>query len=172
VARRLTGQNGGVTSSRTKGTRFRATIEGKETGRAYLTLPFDPDDVWGAKPRHHLGGTVDGLDFHGAVERAGERCFLSLGPAFRRDRGLHVGDTVSVELFAEGPQREALAPDLAAALAANPRAAAFFDGLATFYRKGYLRWIDATKRRPDVRAERIAELIEHLEAGHKTRPDR
>src|SRR3712207_7886764 len=30
----------------------------------------------------------------------------------------------------------------------HPNAAAFFDSLAQFYRKAYLRWIDATKRRP------------------------
>jgi uncharacterized protein YdeI (YjbR/CyaY-like superfamily) len=50
---------------------------------------------------------------------------------------------------------------------ANPRAAAFFDGLAQFYRRGYLRWIDATKRSPEVRAQRIATLVELLEAGVK-----
>ena len=40
----------------------------------------------------------------------------------------------------------------------------------TFYRKAYLRWIDGTKRRPDVRARRIAEMVELLEAGRKERP--
>ena len=45
-----------------------------------------------------------------------------------------------------------------------------FDTLAGFYRKGYLRWIDATKRRPELRAERIAELMELLKAGYKQRP--
>jgi hypothetical protein len=159
-----------VPTSRTKPKRFRATVEGKESGRAYLTLPFDPDAHWGPKPRHHVGGTIDGHDFRGAIEQAGERFFLSLGAAFRRGCGIRVGDTLSVELFAEGPQREALAPDIAAALAAAPAAAEFFDALATFYRKNYLRWIDATKRRPDVRKERIAELVEHLEAARKERP--
>ena len=70
----------------------------------------------------------------------------------------------------EPSQREGLAPDIAAALEANPEAAHFFDTLAGFYRKGYLRWIGATKRRPDVRAERIAELMELLKAGYKQRP--
>jgi hypothetical protein len=50
------------------------------------------------------------------------------------------------------------------------QAGAFFDSLAQFYRKGYLRWIDATKRRPDVRAERIAEVVRLLNAGVKERP--
>jgi uncharacterized protein YdeI (YjbR/CyaY-like superfamily) len=70
----------------------------------------------------------------------------------------------------EGPQSEALADDIAAAFAAEPDAARFFDGLATFYRKNYLRWIDATKRSPDLRAQRIAELIGFMKAGRKQRP--
>ncbi len=55
-------------------------------------------------------------------------------------------------------------------LKASPGARAFFGSLAQFYRKGYLLWIDATKRRPDVRAERIAEVVRLLNAGVKGRP--
>ena len=75
-----------------------------------------------------------------------------------------------VELAPEGPQRGDLAEDISAALAANPAAAAFFDTLAQFYRKAYLRWIDATTRRPDLRAARIAEVVDLLAAGVKERP--
>jgi uncharacterized protein YdeI (YjbR/CyaY-like superfamily) len=75
-----------------------------------------------------------------------------------------------VELAPEGPQRADLAEDIAAALAANPAAAAFFDPLAQFYRKAYLRWIDGTSRRPDLRAARIAEVVDLLAAGVKQRP--
>jgi uncharacterized protein YdeI (YjbR/CyaY-like superfamily) len=63
-----------------------------------------------------------------------------------------------------------LAEDLAAALAANPAAGAFFDTLAQFYRKAYLRYIDATTRRPALRAERIAEVTGLLADGIKERP--
>ena len=80
------------------------------------------------------------------------------------------GDSVVVEVWPEGPRAEQLAPDIAAALTIRPQAQAAFDGLATFYRKGWLRWIDATKRRPEVRAARIAEMIRLVEAGHKERP--
>ena len=58
----------------------------------------------------------------------------------------------------------------AAALEADPAAAAFFDTLAQFYRKAYLRWIDGTTRRPDLRAARIAEVVDLLAAGIKQRP--
>ncbi len=58
---------------------------------------------------------------------------------------------------------------MAAALDARPEARAFFESLATFYRRGYLRWVDATTRRPDVRAARIAEMVELLAARHQQR---
>jgi uncharacterized protein YdeI (YjbR/CyaY-like superfamily) len=94
---------------------------------------------------------------------------LVLGPAWRRDCGIAAGITVQVTLTPEGPQTAALAPDITSALDAEPAAKAFFESLATFYRKGYLRWIDATTRRPDVRATRIAEMIELLKASKKAR---
>jgi uncharacterized protein YdeI (YjbR/CyaY-like superfamily) len=87
-----------------------------------------------------------------------------------RDAGVVTGDEVTVELAPEGPQRGDLADDIAAALEADPAAAAFFDTLAQFYRGAYLRWIDATTRRPDLRAARIAEVVDLLAAGVKQRP--
>jgi uncharacterized protein YdeI (YjbR/CyaY-like superfamily) len=70
----------------------------------------------------------------------------------------------------EGPQRQDHAPDLAAALDASAAAAAFWDELAQFYRRAYLRWIDATKRSPALRAERIAAVVALLERRVKARP--
>ncbi len=149
---------------------FQATIEGAEKGRAYIVLPFDPEKAWGARTRYHVRGTINASRIRGPLEKIDRGYFLPLGPVCRRDMGLNVGDAVTVTLEPEGPQSEALAEDIAAALAAEPEAARFFDGLATFYRKGYLRWIDATKRSPEVRAQRIAELVSLMKAGKKQRP--
>jgi Bacteriocin-protection, YdeI or OmpD-Associated/Domain of unknown function (DUF1905) len=149
---------------------FDARLEGTEKGRVYIVLPFDPNKVWGSRERYHVRGTINGMRVRGALEQFGKGYFLPLGPAYRRGHGLQLGDAVTVVLEPEGPQREALAADIAAALAAHPDAAQFFDGLATFYRKNYLRWIDATKRSPALRAERIAELVELMKAGRKQRP--
>src|SRR5262249_26307228 len=146
---------------------FRAKIGGVEKGRAYVPIPFDPAQLWGERARYHVQGTINGCRVRGALAQSGIGYFLPLGPAYRRGTGLRVGDEVSVVLSIEGPQRETLAPDIARALEADPEAARFFDGLASFYRKNYLRWIDATKRRPGARAARIAELIELLKAGRK-----
>ena len=101
---------------------------------------------------------------------AGRGWALTLAPKRLTGMGIAIGDEVSVELAPEGPQRGDLADDIAAALAADPAAGAFFDTLAQFYRKAYLRWIASTTRRPDLRAARIAEVVGLLAAGVKERP--
>lgn len=148
--------------------RFSGLIEQKDRG-ALLRLPFDPNAVWGEKERHHITGSVNGCAIRGPLGADDQGYYLSLGAAWRRDSRLDVGAAVTVELRTEGPQVEQLADDISAALAAEPEALAFFQGLATFYRKGYLRWIDATKRKPALRSERIAEMIRLLKAGEKQR---
>jgi len=149
--------------------KFIAAIQAGANGSAYLELPFDPNEAWGAKERHHVTGTVSEMDVRGPVTQEDGTWRLSLGPAWLRRKPLAPGDEVRVALAAEGPQRESLAPDLAAALEANPEAGAFFDSLATFYRKGYLKWLDGALRRPTVREQRIEEWIRLLRAGRKTR---
>jgi hypothetical protein len=150
--------------------RFASTVSVDLQDRTHVPVPFDPDTVWGAKPRHHVTGSVAGCRMRGVLDKADGRAVLILGPAWNREGGPTDGATVEVVLAPEGPQRTDLAPDLAAALDASPAAGAFFDSLAQFYRKAYLRWIDATKRRPEQRPARIAEMIRLLEAGEKERP--
>ncbi len=150
--------------------RFRAVISAGPGGTAVITMPFDPDAAWGAKANHPVGGTIDGRRIRTRLLPSGRGWVLSLAPRRLLDMGVDIGDDVTVELAPEGPQRGDLADDIAAALEANPAAGAFFDTLAQFYRKAYLRWIDATSRRPDVRAARIAEVVDLLAAGIKERP--
>ena len=151
--------------------RYTATLAAGSRGRLFVPVPFDPDQIWRPKPQHHITGTINGVGIRAVIEtHHGQRGF-TLGPAWLRDcRVVAVGDTATVEIMPEGPQRDDLAEDIAAALEANLNAGAFFDSLAQFYRKAYLRWIDATKRRPEQRPERIAEMIRLLERGEKQRP--
>jgi hypothetical protein len=150
--------------------RFSAVVTAGPRGRGVIAVPFDPDQVWGRKAAHPVGGSIDGRRFRGTVSPGGSGWVCTVSPSRMRDTGLAAGHQVVVELAPEGPQRGDLAEDISAALAANPAAAAFFDTLAQFYRKAYLRWIDATTRRPDLRAARVAEVVELLAAGVKERP--
>jgi len=150
--------------------RFSAFAAPGPGGSATIVVPFDPDELWGAKAEHHVNGTVDGRRVRVRLSPGGSGWAFTLGSARVRDMGLVAGGEVTVELTPEGPQRADLAEDISAALAANPAAAAFFDTLAQFYRKAYLRWIDATTRRPELRAARIAKVVDLLAAGIKERP--
>jgi len=145
--------------------RFRTTVA--ETGtRVYIPIPFDPNEVWGGKQRHHITGTVNECKVRGSLDSDGTQYFLILGAAWRRDNGLMSGDEVDVELTPEGPQSDNAAPDVAAALDTDPPSQEFFDSLPTFYRNNYIRWIESAKR-PETRSGRIAEMMELLNARRR-----
>jgi hypothetical protein len=155
-----------ATSSRS----YTARLEARANGGGRVPVPFDPNEQWGTKRLHPIAGTLNGMGIRGTVaHEAGEWAF-TVGAAWLRDCPIKPGDQIEVVLVPEGPQRTELAPDIAAALDANPDAAAFFDTLAQFYRKAYLRWIDGTKRRPDERERRISEVVNLLADGIKERP--
>jgi hypothetical protein len=149
---------------------YTTTLESLPGNRARVPVPFDPNEAWGIKRQHHVNGTIAGMRVRVTITEDDAGWSFSLSPARLRSCPVGPGDNVDVVISPEGPQRSDLAPDVSAALEANPSAGAFFDSLAQFYRNAYLRWIDGTKRRPDVRAERIAEMILLLDDGIKERP--
>jgi hypothetical protein len=148
---------------------FNATLQVGKTGGFDIDLPFDANEAWGVKAPHHIAGTVSGVKMRGPLSMENSTYRLKLGPAWRRDCPLAPGEEVSVVLWPEGPQTDALPPDLLAALEAGPDALAFWQGLATFYRKAYLTWINGASRRPSLREERLRELVALLKAGKKQR---
>ena len=142
------------------------TVINKSGSRVFIALPFNPNDVWGVKQRHHIKGSVNGHGVRGSLGSDGTQYFLPLGAAWRRDCGLEAGTKVDVVLSPEGPQSESLSADIASALDAEPQAKAFFESLATFYRNTYIKWIESAKR-PETRTARIKEMIKLLKAGKK-----
>ena len=150
--------------------RFSVRITEDARGHAVIAVPFDPDEAWSAKAVHHVSGTVNGCRVRVTLMPGNRGWAFTLNPSRMRAAGIAAGSDAAVELAPEGPQRGDLAEDIAAALAADPAAGAFFDTLAQFYRKAYLRYIDATTRRPDLRAARIAEVAGLLADGIKERP--
>lgn len=150
--------------------RFRGRAARSASGGVTVPLPFAPADAWSRRDRYHVAGTIDGVRFRTTLANRGPAWAIALGPKSGCSARLADGQSVEVAIWPEGPQSGELAADIAAALAARPQAQAAFESLATFYRKAWLRWIDATTRRPDVRAARIAEMVGLVEAGHKERP--
>ena len=137
--------------------------EGKFT---FVSLPFSPRAAWGARPRFSVAGTINGVAVRGTLGAFKGDYFLRLGAAWLRDCGIETGAKVTVTLALEGPHEGNLAADILDALSASPKAKSFFDGLPTFYRKNFIRWIEGAKR-AETRAKRIAEMVVLLEEGKR-----
>ncbi len=148
--------------------KFDGVVQVGERSRVFIALPFDPQSVWGKKARHHIRAAINGRMFRGSLGSDGGAYFMVLGAAWRRDCGINAGDQVTVEIEPEGPQQDTLAVDIVSALAAEPAAFEFFQALATFYRKGYIKWIEGAKK-PETRAVRIQEMVALLKVGKKQR---
>lgn len=144
---------------------FESVIK-KSGARMLIEIPFNPNEVWGMKQRHYITGSVNGCKVRGALGMDGSNYFLSLGAVWLRDNGLDAGTKVDVNLSPEGPQAESMSVDITNSLEANPQAKAFFESLATFYRRNYIKWIEGAKR-PETRVKRINEMIKLLNAGQR-----
>ncbi len=70
--------------------RFKATVL-RDGSRHFIPVPFDPDEAWGEKPRHHVRGSVGGHAVRGPLGSEGNGHVLALGPAWLRDTGLEAG---------------------------------------------------------------------------------
>jgi antitoxin (DNA-binding transcriptional repressor) of toxin-antitoxin stability system len=85
---------------------------------------------------------VNGCGLRAVIERIGDGYGISVGPAWRRDRGFEPGMKVDVALLPEGPQRGDLAADVGSALEASPKA-------------GALRCLELIDHVKEARAEHI-----------------
>ena len=61
--------------------RFKSVVATSGT-RVFIPLPFNPNEVWGVKQRHHITGTVNGYGVRGSLGSDGTQYFLLLGAAW------------------------------------------------------------------------------------------
>jgi hypothetical protein len=118
----------------------------------------------GAK-RFPVVATVNDHTWRTTVTRMGGEFLLGLNRAVREQAGAEAGDRVDVKLELDTAERTVEVPEaLAAALAADPAAAAAYERLAYTHRKEYARWI-AEAKRDETRDRRVVQAIEMLRAG-------
>lgn len=118
--------------------RFIATVGTSGHDRVFVPVPFDPDQVWGVKPRHHITGTVNGLRVRGVVEVLDTYRGIALGAARGAATTACRPVTTSRSPCPQKAHSATTSPKTSATvLDANPAAAAFFDSLAQFYQRAY-----------------------------------
>lgn len=148
---------------------FTATIEDAgSSGGAYVTIPFDLEEVFGKK-RMKARVTFDGELYRGTIGRYGGTYMVIVRKDIREAIGKEPGDEVEVTIEEDTEPRVVEVPaDVKAALAAEPEAEAFFDDLSFTHKKEYVQWVEEAKRE-ETRERRIGKMIEMLLEGKKTR---
>ncbi|OGO57076.1 MAG: hypothetical protein A2V85_17800 [Chloroflexi bacterium RBG_16_72_14] len=147
--------------------RFRTTIqlEGK-TATGFRVPPEVVAGLGGGK-RPAVTVTIRGHTYRSTVAAYGDVFMLPLAAEHRAAAGVAAGDEVEVELAPDTAPREVEVPaDLAAALAAEPEARAFFDGLSYSNRRWFVLSIDGAKT-PETRQRRVDRAVEMLRERRK-----
>lgn len=130
-------------------------IDGQVTKRdseSYLQrmTPRGPRSTWSARNVDHVGR----LEREGRMHEAGRAEVRAAQADGRWERAY------------EGPANATVPPDLAEAIAANPRAQAMFDVLTSANRFALIHRLNAVKR-AETRSRKVAEFVEML-ARHDT----
>jgi hypothetical protein len=140
--------------------RFEAVLQAEGPG-VFIEVPLDVPAVFG-RARAPVRVTINGYRYRSTVAVYGGRYYLPVKQAVREAAGVAAGELVVVELEPDEAPREVEVPDdLAAALAADERAAAAFERLSYTHRREHVEWVTEAKR-PETRRRRVAETVARL----------
>jgi hypothetical protein len=142
--------------------KFRAVIEDAGGGGAYVSIPFDVEQIFGNK-RPKVKATIEGVPYRGTLVRmGGPNHMLPVLKEIREKIGKSFGDEIEVEVEEDTEPRQVEIPqDLKDAFESNPQALAFFARLSYSHQKEYVRWIEEA-RRVETRQARVAQTVEKL----------
>ncbi len=149
--------------------RFSAPIEEGRGGGAYVSVPFDVEEVFGRK-RVPVRASIDGIPYRGSLVRmGGDGHVLGVLRAIRAKIGKGVGDIVEVVLEEDTAERTVeVPPDLQKAIRSARGAGAAFRALSYSHQREYVRWIGEAKR-AETRARRVERTVEMLVRGARPR---
>ena len=143
--------------------RFRSTIEpARGPGATVALVPAAHVDGLGGVKQKRLLGKVNGVDFTTASFPYKGALYVGVPKATRVAAGVEVGDEADFELRVDpNPPDVEIAPELAAALAAEPGLRERFEALSRS-RKRELADPVRDAKRPETRATRVRTAIERL----------
>jgi hypothetical protein len=146
--------------------RFTTTLSLESTTATGIHVPLEAVEALGGGRRPAVVAMVNGYTYRATV--------LGYDPAdplmpfsteHRAASGIAAGDAIEVELVVDTAPREVEVPeDLAAALAADPVAKAFFDGLSYSNKRVHTLSV-ADAKTPETRARRVDKSIALLREG-------
>jgi hypothetical protein len=145
--------------------RFHTTILQSGKTATGIEIPEEVVASLGAGKRPPVKVTINGFTYRSTVAVYGSVYMVGVNAENRAGAGVAGGDEVDVDIELDTAPREVNVPaDLAAALDAEPRARATFDGLSYSNRSWHVQSVEGAKT-DETRQRRIAKSVEVLREG-------
>jgi len=145
--------------------KFRTTLlqsDGTATG---IRVPDEVVESLGAGRRPPVTVTINGYTYRSTIAVMGGAYMVGVSAEHRKGAGIAGGDEIEVEIELDTAPREVdVPPDFAAALDAEPRARATFEGLSYSNRSWHVLSINGAKT-DETRQRRITRSVEALREG-------
>jgi len=138
-------------------------IEPARGGGAVVLVPPDVATALGGLKQMRVFGTINGFEYRSSTyPYGGLGLFMGVHKATREAAGAAIGDEVEIVVQRDdSPRTLELAPELEAALAAEPALGLRFDALS-FSRRRELADPIADAKKPETRAARLANALARL----------
>lgn len=142
--------------------RFRAELESTGNTTAGFEVPESVVTELGGGGRPKVAVTVNGYEFRTSIARMGGRYLLGVSAERREAAGVAAGDVLDVDVVLDTAPRVIEVPDdLAAALAEEPEAQAFWNTLSYSKQQWHVLQVTGAKA-ADTRARRVAKSVAML----------
>ncbi|MCB5283165.1 hypothetical protein BJQ89_02931 [Arthrobacter sp. ES1] len=146
--------------------KFTTTILGSGN-KVGIEVPEDIVVALGAGRRPPVVVTVNGKSYRSSIAVMGGQNMVGVSAVNRELTGVSAGDTVEVDVEVDTEPRIIDVPeDLAAALATEPEAKAFYATLNYSSQRRYVEPI-ANAKTAETRSRRVAKVVTDLKAGLK-----
>ncbi|NJC99018.1 MAG: antitermination protein NusB [Anaerolineales bacterium] len=148
---------------------FKATIIDAGGGGAFVEVPFDVEEAFGAK-KPRVKAMIEGVPYRGLLTRmGGANHILIILKGIRAQIGKTFGDEIQVSVEADAEPRVVEIPrDLMKELKKDREAKSFFDKLSYTHQREYVKWIEEAKK-DETRQNRIVKTMEMLKMGKRGR---
>jgi hypothetical protein len=142
--------------------RFTGELQATGGNTTGFQIPDALVDELGGGGRPKVAVTVNGYTFRSSIARMGGEFWLGVSAERRAAADIKAGDLLDLDIELDtAPRRIEVPDDLAAALAAEPAAKAFWDGLSFSNQRWHVEQITGAKK-ADTRAARVAKSITML----------
>ena len=148
--------------------KFNAEIKKiEEKDGAYIEIPFDVEEVYGAK-RVKVKATFDGVEYRGSIVKMGLPCYIiGITKEIRKKIEKEPGDIIEVTIEKDEEDRVVEIPtDFKERIELDNNIKEFWNTLSFSIQKKYVTWITSAKKE-DTRNKRIDTAIEKLKNKEK-----